>query len=316
MSSGSLISTAQMIRDMRIRGASKIARAAAEAMAEEARSVGAQSPEEFLQLMRAGAAHLLSTRPTAVSLPNVLSYIMGPLEETGAAGRGIEEMRAIVLERSRGFVENSLKATEAIGKLGAQLLGASATVMTHCHSMAVVSIISEALKQGKVITAFVKETRPLYQGYMTAKMLADLGIGVHLIVDSAAAHYMDRVDAVLIGADAIALDGSIVNKVGTRMTAIAAKDEDKPVYVAAETYKIALRSDSGERIPIEMRDPLEVVSEEFTRQNPGIRVLNPSFDVTDPGLVSKITTEVEVLERPFSSGIRRLISNLGYRTER
>lgn len=186
--------------------------------------------------------------------------------------------------------------------------------MTHCHSMAVVSIVKEATEEGKRITAYVKETRPRYQGLITAKMLADLGAKVILIVDSAASNYMDHVDAVLIGADAIALDGSVVNKIGTHMTAMAAVERNKPVFIAAETYKIALKSYTSSAIPIEMRDPLEIVTEEFLKRNPSVQVLNPSFDAADPSTISKIITEVGILDPPFPSSIKRVISMLGYDT--
>jgi len=312
MPSEFLISTAQKIRDMRIRGASKIARAAAEAMAEEARAIDVGSAAEFVEQMRGAEQHLLSTRPTAVSLPNALAYVMSPLEVAAASGRGLEGLRAIVVERAREFVEKAQSATEKLGKIGAGLLGQGAAIMTHCHSMAVVSIVREATREGKGITAYVKETRPRYQGLITARMLADLGAEVVLIVDSAASNYMDRVDAVLIGADAIALDGSVVNKIGTHMTALAAFERHKPVLVAAETYKIALKSKTSSAIPIELRDPLEIVTDEFLKGNPSIRVLNPSFDAADPSTISKIITEVGILEPPFTSSIERVISMLGY----
>jgi ribose 1,5-bisphosphate isomerase len=310
MSSKALISTAQKIKDMRIRGASKIARAAAEAMAEEARSIDVQTSAEFLERMRNAEALLLSTRPTAVSLPNALAYVMAPLEASSA--REPEGLRAIVVERAREFVENSQIATEKLGKIGAGLLGQGAVIMTHCHSLAVISIVKEATEEGKVITAYVKETRPRHQGLITAKMLSAIGAKVLLIVDSAASYYMDRVDAVLIGADAIALDGSVVNKIGTHMTTLAAAERHKPVFVAAETYKIALRYDTGSAIPIELRGAQEVVTGEFLEHNPRVQVLNPSFDVADPSTISKIVTEVGILDPPFPSSIKRTISGLGY----
>ncbi|MBO3802531.1 MAG: ribose 1,5-bisphosphate isomerase [Candidatus Brockarchaeota archaeon] len=312
MPSKFLLSTAEKIRDMRIRGASKIARAAAEAMMEEASLAKADSPEEFAGIMRYAAGCLLQTRPTAVSLPNAIEYIMAPLEKAFSQGSGVEELRAIVRGRAKEFVENSVQATKKIGVLGAELLGVKSVVMTHCHSTAVVSIFAEARKQGKFISAFVKETRPRYQGHITARQLSELGVKVNLIVDSAALYYMDRVDAVLVGADAIAMDGSVANKIGTRLTALAAAKMGKPVHVAAETYKIALKAKTGSSIPIEMRSPLEVVPEEFVRENRGIEILNPSFDVTEPEMISDIVTEAGVLSPPFSASIMEAVSRLGY----
>lgn len=315
MPSRLLLSTAKKIREMRIRGASKIARAAAEAMVEEACSIKAASPTEFAERMRIAAGYLLKTRPTAVSLPNALEYIMVPFEKAAAQGLGIGELRTIVQSRAREFIENSLKATKMIGKLGAELLGERRVIMTHCHSMAVVSIFAEASRRGRVMLAYVKETRPRYQGRITARQLSELGVKVHLIVDSAALYYMDRVDAVLVGADAIALDGSVVNKIGTCFTAMAAVKTGKPVFVAAETYKIALKAKTGSSIPIEMRSPLEVVSNNFVRKYRGIEILNPSFDITEPAMITNIVTEAGILSPPFSHSIRKVVSELGYRIE-
>jgi len=307
-----LLSTAEKIKDMRIRGANNIARAAAEAMIEEARSIEPSSSAEFVEHMRVAAEHLLSTRPTAVSLPNALEYIMAPLKKVDSREFSIDELKTIVYDRAKEFIESSLQATKNIGKLGAELLGEKRTIMTHCHSTAVVSIFAEAYRQGKTISAFVKETRPRYQGLITARQLSELGVKVHLIVDSAALYYMKNVDALLVGADAIALDGSVANKIGTSLTAMAAVKMNKPVYVAAETYKIALKAVTGSNIPIEMRSPLEVVSEDFIRKSQNIEVLNPSFDVTDPDMITNIVTEVGILSPPFSTSIRKIISKLGY----
>ncbi|MGQ9513765.1 MAG: ribose 1,5-bisphosphate isomerase [Thermoproteota archaeon] len=310
-----LLSTAEKIKDMSIRGASNIARAAAEAMIEEARSIESSSSAEFLEHMRMASDHLLSTRPTAVSLPNALEYIMAPLERAASRGLSVDELRTTVHQRAKEFIENSLQATKNIGKLGIELLGEKRVIMTHCHSTAVVSIFAEASRQGKAMSAFVKETRPRYQGLITARQLSELGVKVHLIVDSAALYYMKHVDALLVGADAIALDGSVINKIGTSFTAMAASKMNKPVYVAAETYKIALKATTGSQIPIEMRSPLEVVSEDFIKKNQNIEVLNPSFDVTNPTMITNIVTEAGILSPPFSTSIRKIASKLGYALE-
>jgi len=170
--------------------------------------------------------------------------------------------------------------------------------------------VKTALLQGKRVEAYVKETRPLYQGRITARQLAQAGARVYLIADSAAGYYMSKVEALMLGADAIALDGSVVNKVGTYLASLAAREAGVPVYVAAESYKIDLKSGNAASIPIEMRSVDEVVDRKYLRENPGIEVLNPAFDVTPPNLVTKIIMEVGILSHPLGVSIKRVLEEL------
>ena len=168
-------------------------------------------------------------------------------------------------------------------------------IITHCHSTAAVSIIIEAHRQGKRIKVYSDETRPKFQGRITSTQLAEAGIDVTLVPDSAMRLMIRKADKVVVGADAIASNGALVNKIGTSQLALAAHEAGVAFLVAAETYKFSPMTFIGELVKIELREPTEIVSKEWLEANPGIRVLNPSFDVTPPEYISAIITELGVI---------------------
>ena len=168
--------------------------------------------------------------------------------------------------------------------------------MTHCHSTDALACVEAALEDGKEIEAIVKETRPRKQGHIAARQLREWGVPVTLIVDNAARRYLDRADHVLVGADSIAADGSVVNKVGTSGLAVTARERGVPMMVAAQTIKLHPDTMTGHTVEIEMRDEAEVVSEAERAEIAGdaddeLRVENPAFDVTPPRHVDAIVTE-------------------------
>jgi len=148
-----------------------------------------------------------------------------------------------------------------------------------------------AWEQGRRFEVFVTETRPRFQGHITARELAKVGIPVTVILDDAVRYFMQRVDKVLVGADAITANGALVNKIGTSMVALAAHEARVKVFVAAETYKFSPETMIGELVTIEERDPTEVISQEERARIGSIKVLNPSFDVTPPEFIDLIITE-------------------------
>lgn len=281
------------IRSMKIRGAGNIARHGALALAIAAERFRGENLEDFLRYIEAVAAFVRSARPTAVSLPNAVSYVVSRLRRGGP--RSVEEARELVTRAAREFVTYSENAVKTIAQLGARRIERGDTIMTHCHSTASVAVIVEAHRQGKVERVFVKETRPAFQGLITARELAREGVEVVLIPDSAVRYYMKRVDKVVVGADAVAANGAVVNKIGTSMVALAAKEARARVYVASETYKFSPYTIVGELVPIEVRDPTEVVDREWLSENPGVEVLNPVFDVTPPEYIDAIITELGVI---------------------
>jgi len=288
-----VLKIAEDIKSMKIRGAGKIARAAAEALKTAAEKYeGPRDEESFRQYMARVANLLISTRPTAVSLPNAVLYVMKSLEESSG---GLEELRRAVIESANKFIEESLQAVSKIAEYGARRIKDDAVVLTHCHSTASVSVIARAYEMGKIRRVYSTETRPFFQGRITAAQLLAKGVPVVQIPDSAVRYVMHEVDQVVVGADTIASNGAVVNKVGTSQIALAAHEARVRVFVAAETYKFSPLTILGELVTIEFRDPTEIVPKEWIDRHPNVKVLNPSFDVTPPEYIDAIITEIGVI---------------------
>ena len=295
------------IRTMRIRGAGRIARAAAEALAIAAQEFKGSDVSEFIEYINIVGEYVRSARPTAVSLPNAVSYVLTRLQR--AKPTSLDEAKDLVIRTAEYFIEYSRKAVKIIGELGAKRLEYGDAVMTHCHSTAAVSVIVTAHKLGKVNKVYVKETRPKLQGLITAKALADAGLDVILIPDSSVRYFMKKVTKVIVGADTVAANGAVINKIGTSLVALVAKEARVRTYVAAETYKFSPRTVIGELVPIEVRDPTEIVSNDWLRNNPGVEVYNPVFDVTPPEYIDAIITEKGII--PPQAAILILIEEYG-----
>ncbi|MFB6095669.1 MAG: ribose 1,5-bisphosphate isomerase [Halodesulfurarchaeum sp.] len=278
--------TAEAIASMEIRGAATIAEAAAEALAAAARESDADDPAAFRAEMRAAARRLRDTRPTAVSLPNALRFVLRGME-----GDSVPALRQSVIDTSESFLADLESAQDRLGRIGANRLKDGDVIMTHCHSTDALATVEHAVADGKTVEAIVKETRPRNQGHITAEALRDMGVPVTLIVDNAAHRYLNDVNHVLVGADSIAADGSVINKIGTAGLAVSARDRGTPITVAAQTLKLHPGTLTGHTVEIEMRDESEVI-DEATRDGLGdIAVENPAFDVTPPRYVDAIVTE-------------------------
>ncbi len=287
-----LLETAEKISSMEIRGAGRIARAAARALRDYAISLDVRSLDEFNSEMKRAADILLNTRPTAVSLSNAIMMLMK------YKGDDIESARRAVIANAERFVENSEKAVERIGEIGSRRIRDGDTVLTHCNSMAAISVISMAHKAGKKIKVIATESRPRYQGILTIGMLDDLGIETELIVDSAVRSVMNEVDLVVVGADVVTANGPLVNKIGTAQIALCAHEARTSFMVAAETYKFSPMTILGELVPIEGRSANEVLPD-VSKYN-HVRVRNPAFDVTPHQYIDLICTEVGAISPEMS----------------
>ncbi|MBP7410420.1 ribose 1,5-bisphosphate isomerase [Methanoculleus sp. 10] len=279
--------TAADIKNMEIRGAGRIARAAVEALADYARNLDVSDPETFKREMQGAADILTGTRPTAVSLPNAVRYVMRALDSF----ESVEAARDAVLARAAEFVDHSEHAIERIAEIGARHISDGDVLLTHCNSEAALGCILEAHRQGKEIEVYATEVRPRGQGLITIRTLNDAGIRTNYIIDSAVRYFINDVDLVIVGADAIAVNGAVVNKIGTAQIAHAADEARTNVIVAAETYKFAPRTILGEKIEIEERDPGEVLPRGEAERLPFVRVRNPAFDVTPAEYIDLIVTE-------------------------
>jgi methylthioribose-1-phosphate isomerase len=289
--SASEVATA--IRDMVVRGAPAIGVAAAFGMA-----LAAKNGDD----VRSAAKELRAARPTAVNLGWAIDRMLRSRDFTA-------EAEAIFRE--------DVEANRRIGRFGADLLGKSATVLTHCNAGALATagygtalgVIRAAVEQGKRIAVFAGETRPYLQGArLTAWELQHEGIDVTLITDSMAGFFFQqrRFDAVLVGADRIAANGDTANKIGTYTLAVLANAHATPFYVAAPLSTIDPATPDGSAIPIEERSAREVTEIGGVRIAPeGISVRHPAFDVTPAGLITAIITDRGVLRPPFDESIRR-----------
>jgi ribose 1,5-bisphosphate isomerase len=279
--------TAKKIKSMEIRGAGRIAREAATALRHHAMASSTDDIVSFRREMESAAQILIATRPTAVSLPNAVHIVMSGLERAVT----FEEAQKGVIKRAEQFITSSQHAVENIAQFGARHIQDGDTLLTHCNSEAALGCIIEAHRSGKEIEVFATEVRPRNQGHITIRTLNDAGIKTNFIVDSAVRSFINDIDLVIVGADAVTVNGAVVNKIGTSQVAHTAHEARVNVLVAAETYKFAPRTIFGELIKIEERTGGEVLADEIARSLPHVTVRNPAFDVTPAEYIDLIVTE-------------------------
>ena len=258
---------------------------------------------------------LAATRPTAVNLFWALDRVGSLARSLVAEGGSPEQIGNAILTEARRVLDEDIAMCRALGRAGAELLPDVATVLTHCNAGGLatggygtaVGVVYGAREAGKTIRVFADETRPLLQGArLTAWELADQGIDVTVICDSAAATVLrqGRIDAVITGADRIAANGDAANKIGTYPLAVLAARHDVPVYIAAPASTFDPDTPAGEEIVIEERDPAEVHCWGETRVTPeAAAAWNPAFDVTPAELITAFITEHGVLRPPFTESL-------------
>ncbi len=286
---------ARDIRTMKVRGAGKIARRAVEALKFTAEHSEARNVDQLVQQLEEAAQTLLRTRPTAVSLPNGIRYVMHRVRATRTGASDINEIRRIAVQSSNEFVQNSITAVRRIGEIGSKRIVDGDVIMTHCNSTSAIAIMKSAKMDGKRISVIATESRPFRQGILTARALNRLRIPVTYVVDSAMRFFMNKVDKVIVGADAVAANGAVVNKIGTSLMALAAHEARTQFLVAAETFKFSPETMIGELVEIEEREASEVLSKKERNRLRMTRVRNPSFDVTPPEYIDAIVTEKGVI---------------------
>jgi ribose 1,5-bisphosphate isomerase len=203
----------------------------------------------------------------------------------------LEEAQNGVILRAEQFIHSSQHAVEKIAQFGARHIRDGDTILTHCNSEAALGCIIEAHRSGKEIEVFATEVRPRNQGLVTIRTLDDAGIKTNFIVDSAVRSFIHEVDLVIVGADAVTVNGAVVNKIGTSQVAHTAHEARVNFLVAAETYKFAPRTIIGELITIEERAGNEILADEIARTLPHVTVRNPAFDVTPAEYIDLIVTE-------------------------
>lgn len=266
--------TYQKIRSLEIQGAMNVAKSALIAMAKDIINFPDENPEKFLEI-------LSSARPNEPMLRNILRWFIK--ESKGLSGE------ALLQDLANSILEEIEKGEKKIYSTGAQLIHDGMKIFTHCHSSTAVGVLKEAKNQGKKFVVFTTETRPRFQGRITAKELANAGIEVFHMVDSAAKYAIDGADMFIFGADSILPSGYLINKVGTGIFCVVAAKYDVPTYCATHTLKIV--TDKVDEA-VEERDPNEV----WENAPENIKIKNPAFDKVHLKYITAFITEKGLLK--------------------
>jgi methylthioribose-1-phosphate isomerase len=313
---------AECIRSMVIRGAPAIGVAAAMGIAIGVKKSTASSVHALRAEFETIADTISKTRPTAVNLFWAVKRMRGIFEESLARQGGeadrIRATQARLVEEAQRVLVEDIAINEAMGQHGAQLLQDATTVLTHCNAGALATggygtalgVIRAAVASGKNIRVFADETRPFLQGArLTAWELGKDGIPVTLITDNMAGHFMHqgKIQAAIVGADRIASNGDVANKIGTYSVAVLARENKIPFYVAAPLSTIDMSLASGEQIPIEERSPAEVTHLGGVSIAPqDVEARHPAFDVTPHRYVTAIITERGIAREPYTESLKAL----------
>ena len=305
---------AEAIVSLRVRGAPAIGVAAAYGVVIAAQEAIARDAD-FDRYVAESIQKLAQTRPTAVNLFWALDRQEKVLAK--AAGHSPAEKRDRLLKKAHEIFEDDKRICRQIGRNGAELLASQATVLTHCNAGGLatadygtaLAVVYAAVEAGKQVAVYADETRPLLQGSrLTAWELNESGVDVTVICDSMAAAVLreKNIDSIVVGADRIAKNGDVANKIGTYGLAILAKAHQVPFYVAAPLSTIDMKRDTGAQIPIEERETEEITHGMGRKTAPsGIQVYNPAFDVTPNHLVTAIITEKGVAKDNYTEIFKR-----------
>ncbi|WP_376795031.1 S-methyl-5-thioribose-1-phosphate isomerase [Thermogemmatispora sp.] len=324
---------AEAIKALKVRGAPAIGMAAAFGLVLALRRLlqergGQVGLADLLARLEEAGALLAATRPTAVNLGWAIRRLLARAEGLAAAGSQPTEIVRLLLEEAQAIAAEDRAACLRMGRYGEALIADGDQLLTHCNTGILATAgwgtalapMYLAHRAGKRIHVLVDETRPVLQGArLTAWELQQEGVPFTLITDNMAGYFMrqGKVAAVFVGADRIAANGDVANKIGTYSLAVLAQAHGIPFYVVAPCSTIDLDLPSGEEIPIEQRDPREVTAIRGVAIAPdGISVANPAFDVTPHTYISAIITERGVARAPFSVALRGLCANDHHPSER
>jgi methylthioribose-1-phosphate isomerase len=313
---------AEAIRSMVVRGAPAIGVAAAMGVALGAKSLDPEMPRQsFDEALESVYDTLAATRPTAVNLFWAIERLRRVATAARASDATNRELQQSLLDEALRMHEQDIQANREMGRFGADLISDNATILTHCNAGALATagygtalgVIRAAVEAGKRVAVFADETRPFLQGArLTSWELQKDGIPVTLITDNMSGHFMKAgtIDCVIVGADRIARNGDVANKIGTYMVAVLAKENGIPFYVAAPTSTVDLKAATGADIPIEDRPTREVTHVGAHALAPeGISVANPAFDVTPNRYVTAIITERGVAREPYDESLPALVNS-------
>lgn len=309
---------AESIRNMTVRGAPAIGAAAGFGLALAAWQSQAVTIDALVEDLRISAEQLKAARPTAVNL----AWAVDKLMRIATSGEfyNPDDLRDVLLAAAQQIADDDVAINSRMAKRGAALVEDGATILHHCNTGALATVdygtalgvVRAAFEAGKHIHVLLDETRPRLQGSrLSAWEMEELGISYDIIPDTAAGYFManGEVDIILVGADRIAANGDVANKIGTYQLAIMAREHSIPFYTVAPTSTIDLELSSGDQIPIEQRDPAEVTTPYGNRIVPAhFKTRNPAFDVTPHRYLCGIVTENGIARPPFSVSLRRAVA--------
>ncbi len=281
--------TADRIKALKIQGATSVAVQSVKALGKELRNLEWTQPEDVFDLLDESINTLVESRATEPMMRNGLKYMKRLIHESD--WNTPEELREIVQEAEVCILTTFNEGKNQMIDVGARRIEEGDTILTHCHSSGVTGTLLRAKEQGKDFKVIQTETRPKYQGRITAHELVEAGIDTTMIVDSAARHYMKEIDFVLVGSDAITSEGNVINKIGTSQMALAANEARIPFYVVSTLLKFD---------PVTIHGSYEAIEERHTDEiwdNPpdGLRILNPAFDVTRRDYIHGLITEEGII---------------------
>lgn len=284
-----VLEASEKIKRLEIQGARNVALASIKALEMLVKKTKAQNKEGLLKELSWARDLLFASRVTEPLMRNAVRRIISHVEKSPE--KNVRRLVGDVLAVAQSFLAELDTSNERISEIGSKRIPEGAVVFTHCHSSTVTNLLKRAKVSGKVFEVVCTETRPFFQGRITARELVEAGIKTTLIVDSAARFFMNNVDIVVVGADAITSEGNVVNKIGTSAIALIAKEARTPFYVASELLKFDPATVYGDYEKIEERSSSEV----WDNPPEGLLIRNPVFDVTRRDFIHSLICEEGII---------------------
>jgi ribose 1,5-bisphosphate isomerase len=281
--------TVNDIKSLKIQGATNVAKYSIEALKHKAKSSKAKTRAAFIKDMDTAKNVLYASRITEPLMRNCLRFMTYSLEDSNI--QDVKDLKNLVYITGDDILSRIIKDKKIISEIAAKKIENGMTILTHCHSSTVIDAFKSAKAEGKKFSVICTESRPLYQGRITAKEIAKLKIPVTMVVDSAVSTYIRDASMVYVGADLVTADINLANKVGTLYVALASKRVNIPFYVLAELAKFDPETIFGKPGQIEMRDPKEI----WDKPPKGLQILNPAFDLTPMELISAFITQAGIV---------------------
>jgi len=298
----SVQSTAEKIKRLKVQGARNVAIAAIKAVETLARETKAKNRKAFLNELSKTKEILFASRETEPLMRNAVRWIISQVEKSEE--KNVNKLAKKVSSSSQQFLKNLEDSKQKIAEIAAKRIHDNSVILTHCHSSTITHLLKRAKQEGKTFEVICTETRPIFQGRTTAKEMLELGVKTTFIVDSATRFFMNQVDLVIVGADAITSEGNVINKIGTSMIALIAHEARTPFYVVSELLKFDPETMYGDYEKIEERSPDEI----WKRPPKNLLIKNPAFDVTRRDFIHGIICEegiisphsiIEVMHRKY-----------------